>query len=274
MNELPLAAIPATEVRVLPSAVANQEYLISVALPFGYDEHPDKTYPVVYLLDANLYFGMVVEMVRAMNIRIPVCDELPDMIIVGIGYPVVGSLKERLHHVLHLRIRDLLSDRNEGLEQFTQEHFPIPSPIVSGNAGAFLHFIHQELIPLIETEYRADATDRILVGHSAGGDFAFYTLFQHPNLFQRYVVASAGVDYGNAVLEQKYAEQHNNLSVRLHYMMAEMSDEHIARHKSSVALLESRGYGGLKLTHQIIANCKHCAMLRPAFQTGLVAVVS
>src|SRR4029079_19254087 len=78
MNELPLAAIPATEVRVLPSAMANQAYLISVALPFGYDEHLDKTYPVVYLLDANLYFGMVVDMVRAMNIRIPVCDELPD----------------------------------------------------------------------------------------------------------------------------------------------------------------------------------------------------
>ncbi len=271
MNQLPLASIPATEVRVLPSSVANQEYLISVALPFGYDEHPDKTYPVIYLLDANLYFGMVVDMVRAMNIRVPICDELPDMIIVGIGYPVIGSLKERLHQVMHLRLRDFTMDRNEDGEQFIQQHFPIPNPIVSGNAGPFLHFIQRELIPLIERDYRADASDRTLVGHSWGGEFAFYTLFQHPKLFQRYVVASAGVD---SVLEQKYAEQHSSLPVRSHYMMEDLSEEDIAVHKSSVALLECRRYADLKLTYQIIANCKHCAMVPPAFQAGLVAVFS
>lgn len=71
--------------RVLHSAVANQDYLISVALPFGDMDHPDKTYPAIYVLDANLYFGMVVDIVRIMNIRVPFCNELPDASIVGIG---------------------------------------------------------------------------------------------------------------------------------------------------------------------------------------------
>lgn len=34
MTNDPLASIPATDMRVLHSAVASQDYLISVALPF------------------------------------------------------------------------------------------------------------------------------------------------------------------------------------------------------------------------------------------------
>jgi hypothetical protein len=104
----PLASIPATEVRLVHSAVAQQDYLISVALPFHYAEHAEKVWPVIYLLDANLYFGLVVDMVRAMNIRVAFCNELPDAFIVGIGYPVTGSLAEMLHQVMHLRLRDFV----------------------------------------------------------------------------------------------------------------------------------------------------------------------
>lgn len=70
MNNYPLASIPATQARRLRSAAIGQQYLISVATPFNYTEQPDLRYPVIYLLDANSYFGMVVEMVRTMNIRV------------------------------------------------------------------------------------------------------------------------------------------------------------------------------------------------------------
>ena len=114
MAHFPLATIPATEVRLLQSTAVDQEYLVSVALPFNYAEHPDKTYPVIYVLDANLFFGMVVEMVRVMNVRVPFCNELPDAIIIGIGYPVSGSLAESHAQVMHLRMRDFLPVRSEG----------------------------------------------------------------------------------------------------------------------------------------------------------------
>jgi predicted alpha/beta superfamily hydrolase len=79
MKNFPLATLPATEVRILHSTAVNQDYLISVALPFHYVERPDKTYPVIYVLDANLHFGIVVDMVRVMNYRVPFCNELPDL---------------------------------------------------------------------------------------------------------------------------------------------------------------------------------------------------
>jgi hypothetical protein len=271
MHNLALASIPATEVRTLRSLVVNQEYLISVALPFHYDEHPEKTYPVIYVLDGNLFFGMVTDMVRAMNVRVPFCNELPDAIIVGIGYPANGSLAATHAQVMHLRMRDLTTVRDEGAEQFIQEHFPVPNPATSGGAGSFLQFIRQELMPLMESEYRVDAADRTLLGHSWGGLFALYALFHQPELFQRYVVVSPDLTFD---YEQKYAEQHDSLPVRMYLASgaSELDEDGLSSFSSFISTLESRRYAGFTLTHQIIANCTHCAVVAPAFQAGLVAV--
>lgn len=277
MANFPLASIPATEVRTLRSSAVDQEYLISVALPFHYAEHPEKTYPVIYVLDANLFFGMVVEMVRMMNIRVSFCDELPDAIIVGIGYPVNGSLAESHAQVLHLRMRDFLPVADEGAEKSLQETFPIPNRIASGDAHRFLQFIHQELVPLIESEYRVDVSDRTLMGHSWGGEFALYTLFNQPHLFQRYVVVSPDLPYGNGAIldyEQKYAKQQDSLAVRLYiaYGEPEVNDYHRPILERFMNALEGRQYAGFTLTYQTIAKCTHCAVVAPAFQAGLVAI--
>jgi hypothetical protein len=53
------------------------------------------------VLDGNMHFNMVVDMVRFMNIRVEFCNELPDVLIVGVGYPVAGTLTEMLHKVMH-----------------------------------------------------------------------------------------------------------------------------------------------------------------------------
>lgn len=277
MSDFPLATIPGTEVRMLRSQAAGQEYLISVALPFHYAEHPEKTYPVIYVPDANLFFGMVVEMVRMMNIRVPYCNELPNAIIVGIGYPTYGSLEESFAQVTHHRMRDFLPVADEGIEKSLQETFPIPNHIASGEAHRFLQFIHQELAPLIESEYRADASDRTLMGHSWGALFALYALFNQPHLFQRCVVVSPDLPYGNGVMldyEQKYAEQHDSLAVRLYlaYGEPEVNDYQLPFLKPFMTALESRQYVGFTVAYQTIANCTHCAVVAPAFQAGLVAV--
>ncbi|MFN3334903.1 MAG: alpha/beta hydrolase [Caldilinea sp.] len=273
MTHFPLASISATEIRTLRSSVANQDYLISVALPFHYDEHLERVYPVIYVSDANLFFGMVTDMVRAMNVRVPFCNELPDAVIVGIGYPADGSLAAAHAQVMHLRMRDFTPERDAGAEQFIQEYFPVPNPAASGGAGRFLQFIHQELIPLIESEYRVDKTDRTLMGHSWGGLFALYSLFHLPGLFQRYVVVSPDLTFD---YEQKYAEQHDSLPVRVYLATgeSELDENRLSSFNAFMRTLESRRYTGFRLTHQIIPNCTHCAVVAPAFQAGLVAVFS
>lgn len=277
MQIRPAATIPDTEVLIIPSSFAPHEYQISVALPFHYHERAEKNYPVLYVLDANLYFGMVVEMVRAMNVRVPFCNELPDAIIVGIGYPVNGTLAQSHAQVMHLRMRDFLPLRDEGAETFIQEMFPISNRVASGGAEQFLQFIAQELTPLLESEYRVDARDRTLLGHSWGGLFALYALFQQSQLFQRYVVVSPDLPFGNGMLlddEKQFANTHSNLAVRLYvaYGDAELNDYELPFLEPFMRNLSGRNYADLKLTEETISNCTHCAVVAPAFQAGLRTV--
>ncbi|NUQ37432.1 MAG: alpha/beta hydrolase [Caldilineales bacterium] len=277
LTHYPLATIPATEVRTLHAAAVNQDYQISVALPFHYHTRPEQTYPVIYVLDANLNFALVVEMVRAMNIRVPFCNELPDAIIVGIGYPVSGSLAESHAQVMHLRMRDFLPLRDEGAERFIQEMFPVADRVASGGADRFLQFIQRDLVPLIEANYRADTAGRTLLGHSWGGLFALYALFQQPDLFQRYVAISPDLPHGQGAIlddEQRFAARHDSLAVRLYlaYGEPELNDYEWPFLERFLSALESRRYAGFQLTYQTFPNCTHCAVVAPAFQAGLVAV--
>lgn len=279
MSNYPSATIPGTEVRTLRSSFVNQEYLISIALPFSYAENPDKRYPVIYVLDANTYFGMVVEMARTLSIRVPFCNPFPDAIIVGVGYPAQGAATEAFAQVMHLRMRDFLPVRDEGAEGFIQDVFPISGHVASGGAHHFLPFIQQELVPWIEAEYRIDATDRTLMGFSWGGEFALYVLFQQPQLFHRYVVGSPDLPHGNGFIldaEQKYAEQHTALPVCLYlaYGEAEINDYERPFLERFLNALESRSYAGFTLTYDVIPKYTHCAVVAPAFLAGLVAVFS
>ena len=270
MLNLPPVSIPATHARVVHSAMANDDYLISVALPFHYEERPDLVWPVIFVLDGNMHFNMVVDMVRFMNIRVEFCNELPDALIVGVGYPVTGTLTEILHKAMHLRMRDFVLGREESGEAFMQEHFPITPSIPSGNGLGFMQFLRQELIPLIQTDYRANPSDRTLLGHSMGANFALYTLFHHPNLFQRCVAASF-----DPVLdqEQAFAENNDSLPVRLHLVWEGISQQDLAGPRSLVDRLTTRHYDGLHMTHETIIGT-HCAMVPFAYQSGLQQVFS
>jgi tetratricopeptide (TPR) repeat protein len=58
-------------------------------------------------------------------------------------------------------------------------------------AGADLSikFLKEELIPFVEKNYRTNSF-RILHGHSVGGLFTMYTLFNYPDLFTAYIAGS------------------------------------------------------------------------------------
>ncbi len=85
-------------------------------------------------------------------------------------------------------------------------------------------------------------------------------------------MAEGGIDFDDA---QQYAEQPDSLPVRVHLVVGDkMSQEDMSRFNASVTLLESRRSAGVTVTHQMIANCTHCATVAPAFQAGLVEVFS
>lgn len=269
MTTIVNASLPGTEVRTITAHSVKQEYRISVALPSSYTAHPERSYPTIYLVDANFYFGMVTELTRIMTLG----EELPETLVVGIGYPMGEPLAEANKEVIRLRARDLT---------------PVPDPAKAGDDGkpsggapAFLAFIQSELIPLIEQEYRADGAARVLVGHSYGGLFTLYALFHQPQLFAGYVAGSPSLFYGDRVTfayEAGFAEGHRSLPLRLYLGIGgreeRVDDPMVSDFFQFVARLESRRYEGLSLTWQIVENCDHCAFTAPTFQAGLQAVLS
>jgi predicted alpha/beta superfamily hydrolase len=246
MTTIVNASIPGTEVRTITAQSNKQEYRISVALPSSYAAHLERSYPTIYLPDAYFYFGMVTELTRVMAL----CEEFPETIVVGIGYPMHEPLAEVTKEVQRLRIRDLT---------------PVPNPAegwdgAGGGAPAFLTFIQSELIPLIEREYRADSAARVLAGHSAGGAFALYALFHQPDLFAGYSVASPPLDWGNRVTfayEAAFAEGRTSLPVKLYFGIGDhedpdpMDSDFYRDFYQLVERLESRSYVGLSLTKHV-----------------------
>jgi len=65
---------------------------------------------------------------------LPATEMLPDAFIVGMGYPVEGSLSTILHEVMHRRLRDFVPDRDPDGEEFIQQNFPVAIPALAGQA--------------------------------------------------------------------------------------------------------------------------------------------
>ncbi len=153
-------------------------FSIFVNLPNDYNPQQKEKYPVVYLLDANLYFDILATTIN----KYSEVGLAPSVILVGIGYkdfPTMDSLRNR------------------------DDTYPTAIPeyemTVSGGADKFLSFINNELIPQIDKEYKTDTLKRVLMGHSLGGYFTVYTLLQdllgRSNSFSSYIAASPSIHY-------------------------------------------------------------------------------
>ena len=164
--------LPGTEELSVTSEAGGIPYRIDVSLPPKYSATTADRYPTLYLLDGNLEFAMAVQTHRMMHID----GLVPDMIIVGIGYqendPAVYTPAYSANRTRDYTPTNVADDPG------------------GGQAAAFLAFLRDQLIPMIDRRYRTDPADRGLGGHSLGGLFTTYTLLHEPTLFRRYWLGS------------------------------------------------------------------------------------
>lgn len=248
----PPVTLQGTEVRTLTSqAVEGMEYKIWVAVPGNYSESSD-TYPVVYLLDAKDCFGLnfnTYHIFRYFN-------DIPPLILVGITY------EGDIHDLLFNRSRDFTPtalSRDQLAEKYGQQIANLTP--TSGGAQDFLRFFEKELMPFIESEYRADPNSRGIFGYSYGGLFCTYALFNRPELFDRYFIGSPGIYWDDfVVLEQEevYAASHDSLPVKLYVTVGSEEDEaEIDSWEQLCDRLTSREYKGLELSSEILEGETH-----------------
>ncbi len=211
----PEAFLADVESRVVTSAISGRTYQISVALPLGYADST-KAFPVLYAVDANGQFGTVVEAARYLN---NLGRQIPQLLVVGIGYPFGGRHIRAEPH----RLVDLFPTEDRAFKEWHEEraHEGLdlgPFDGYGGGGADFLRFVREELIPLIEAEYRSDPSDRAFYGHSAGGYFGLYALLKGEGTFQRVIAGSPSLFWDDRYffrLEESYAQATRRLPGRV-----------------------------------------------------------
>ncbi len=274
------ATILASEIRLMDSKHTGRKYRITISLPYAYskprvegwpfDDAPIK-WPVVYLLDANWYFGMVTDIVRSMAW----CGGTTDAIVVGIGYPEDEDPQESWRENHARRNLDFTPVRSEETEKRMGEM--AKRPVLTGDAGHFHKFIKDELIPLVEKEYRADPSRRSLAGHSLGADFVAFALFEKPDLFDTFIIGSSGPtdnDRFTFKREESYSKEHKQLPAKVYLSVGELEESAenttLTDTLRFATILGSRNYEGLSLVKQVFEDRNHCEVIAFGFQAGLM----
>ncbi len=167
----------------IASAILHEKRTIMVHLPDGY-QTSGTSYPVLYRLDADT--ELLVETVSVLN-RLNKFEEVaPEMIVVLI------ENTDRPRDMLPVRV----------------DYYP-----GDPGADAFLRFIGDELIPYVDKKYRT-SHERILCGKSLSGLFATYAFLARPELFDSYIICSAGFyhceDYFKQLSQQELQRNRYN----------------------------------------------------------------
>ena len=252
-GELPLSTpakvtLPFTEVQQLKSSATGRDYDIYVRLPDMYEQNKEKQYPVIYSLDGQWDFKMLDSICGGL-----VYDKfIPDVIIVGITYSGENA------DYGDLRAKD---------------YTPVRDPFFggAGDGPKFLVFHKEQLIPFIESNYRADPSQRVLMGSSFGGTFTLYALFSDPTLFHGYIAGSPVVVYGKRFAfqqEAEYADNHTDLPVRLFISVGSVEDLAYPV-QEFMQVLRERNYQGLVLETLTVEGEGHASNKPESYNRGL-----
>ncbi len=249
--------LPGPEKITFESEVLGEKRTILVRLPERY-EKSTRTYPVLYVLDAEYFFQQAVAAVQFLSELGYDGNQhpIPELIVVGI----VNVDRDRDYTPTHApaQSRGRLS-------------FP-----TSGGAEEFQTFLEREVFPLVESRYRA-SSDRTLSGWSLGGLFTVFTFLESPSLFSRYLAISPSLWWDDSLLVKDTRERlrrGDSLSPRplaITLGATERGDMDGSVRKLFAPLLRDAAIPSLAFTFREIPDEGHAYVPYKAYYDGLSA---
>ena len=241
---------------------------IYVQLPDNYSSTKNQKYPVVYILDGEVFLPTVNNVHSFYS-----GGFMPEMVIVGIS-----NDKNRM--------RDLTTSK-------VTEMYGMPFEQENGEAANFSNFIETELIPFVENKYPV-TNFRTLIGHSYGGLFALYSLVHHPQLFSNYLAIDPSLDWDGQKLvkeaerllaTQKYKNKSlfMSLSGQLHMQNSKVTLNNVMQDttdftlfaRSNIAfsnLVNKNNKNGLFFDWKFYPKDLHGTIPFPSIMDGLITV--
>lgn len=158
----------------LKSKSCGRKFHIYVRFPEGYDPQQPRRYPVIYLLDGDSLFPLI----APTHLFLTYDERIPEAIIVGISY---GGFESSINK------------RNIDFTAPAED-----APPDERGAPEFLHFLKDELLPVVDNQYRTDPDRRVLLGQSRGGYFVLWSALEMPDLFWGRVASNPTFTPGRA----------------------------------------------------------------------------
>jgi len=242
-----------TQVLKFQSKIDSEQYVLDIRLPDNYTK-TNKKYPVLYVTDAQWAFSSMYVGYRGQH-----GDGLvPDLIIVGITWTDSYDTRRERDFTPTTRIDE---DPN------------------TGNAPKFLSVIKNEIIHLIDSNYRTEKNDRALFGASLGGLFTVYTLFHEPALFNRYIIISPALWWDDEIVfkyEKDFAKKNSSLNAKVFISSGEHEEKIDVgnRFNRFTNQLKARNYKGLEIESMVIDRMGHLGSGTMGAILGLQSVYS
>lgn len=144
-------------------------------------EAPEKGFPVYYVLDGLSYYEFVRDGVRLQH-KNAMKTGIEAAIVVGI-----------CHKEEEMRAKRFLEFTGPSDNLAIPKHAIGIIPEQYGGSEQFLAYIEKELKIRIKKECNINPQEETLFGHSLGGYFALWCLFNHPNAFKNYLAISPSI---------------------------------------------------------------------------------
>jgi predicted alpha/beta superfamily hydrolase len=170
------------------------------------------------------------------------------------------------------RWTDYTPSRDSSADESYARRFASSRPdltLRSGGAPAFLRALREEIIPFVDLRLRTTG-DRGLWGHSFGGLFALYALFEQPDLFARYAICSPSLWWHKrepVAREASYAGAHTSLPARVFLSVGAQEDYKLF--DDFVATMRSRMYKQLELSSHIFEGETHASVVPTTLSRAL-----
>lgn len=173
----------------LAPAAGGEPYRIFLSIPAG--PPPIAGWPLLVLTDGNATFPFAAASLVS-QAPYPTSTNISWGVIAAIGYP-----SDEPYHGLR-RSWDLAPPPGQSYPPYVEGG----PPVVTGGSTGLLTFIEDELLPWISRMVAIDANSRSLFGHSFGGLFTLFALFERPGLFANWIAASPTIYWeGSQILK-------------------------------------------------------------------------
>jgi len=211
-------SIPSTRRIQFTSSIDHESYTLFIRTPLT--PPPPEGYPVIYVLDGDLLFGMASDI--SMNVaRSPV--------VVAIGHGILEDMEVVAKYAMHPAGNTSpigLADIGGAMSALRFHDFTLPvaahhrapdwtglTPENVGGVDNFLKVLENEIKPKVAASIKINSANQALFGHSIAGLAVLRVLFTEPSAFRTFIAASPSIWWdADAVLkdEKKFSELVNS----------------------------------------------------------------